>query len=192
MAGLPADLRDRLNSTDPSVRGEALVDALALGAVSTTVVAKLPRVASRIGLDRPAAGSGRTIRIDDDLVRHLEATNAPPELIDVVNLSRRSSGGASIVVIGRKTEKVPDTLVAKDWRDHEVLDIPDTEWSPDVNDIWVSGVIARKQPIYIASPLTRENLWNAYREQPTVFAIEYQRFLNAGYKHIGDYLVPPK
>jgi hypothetical protein len=48
VAGLPANLRDRLNSTDPSVRGEASVDALALGAVSTAVVAKAPQVATRI------------------------------------------------------------------------------------------------------------------------------------------------
>lgn len=41
IAGLPADIRNRLNSSDPQVRGEALVDALAIGTVATAVTGKL-------------------------------------------------------------------------------------------------------------------------------------------------------
>lgn len=41
VAGLPADIQNRLNSSDPQVRGEALVDALSLGAVATAVTAKM-------------------------------------------------------------------------------------------------------------------------------------------------------
>lgn len=41
VAGLPADLQQRLASSDPQVRGEALVDALAIGSVATVVTTKL-------------------------------------------------------------------------------------------------------------------------------------------------------
>ncbi|HSX91481.1 MAG TPA: TNT domain-containing protein [Hydrogenophaga sp.] len=41
IAGLPTELQQRLASEDPQVRGEALVDALAIGTVGTVVTAKL-------------------------------------------------------------------------------------------------------------------------------------------------------
>ncbi|MDT4858414.1 necrotizing toxin [compost metagenome] len=41
LAGLPAELQQRLASNDPQVRGEALVDALAIGTVATAVTTKL-------------------------------------------------------------------------------------------------------------------------------------------------------
>jgi filamentous hemagglutinin family protein len=41
IAGLPTELQQRLASEDPQVRGEALVDALAVGTVGTAVTAKL-------------------------------------------------------------------------------------------------------------------------------------------------------
>jgi filamentous hemagglutinin len=41
VAGLPTELQQRLGSEEPQVRGEALVDALAIGAVGTAVAAKL-------------------------------------------------------------------------------------------------------------------------------------------------------
>jgi filamentous hemagglutinin len=44
IVGLPADLKRKLGSDDPQVRGEALVDALAIGGVATAVTAKLGQV----------------------------------------------------------------------------------------------------------------------------------------------------
>ena len=41
IAGLPADLKNKLNSDDPQVRGEALVDTLAIAGAATAVGAKL-------------------------------------------------------------------------------------------------------------------------------------------------------
>jgi hypothetical protein len=35
-------------------------------------------------------------------------------------------------------------------------------------------------------------MWNPEYGQPTVFAIEYQQFTNAGYRQVGEYLLPPK
>ena len=44
IAGLPADLKNKLNSDDPQVRGEAFVDTLAIAGVATAVGAKLGQV----------------------------------------------------------------------------------------------------------------------------------------------------
>ncbi|MGJ7580840.1 hemagglutinin repeat-containing protein [Variovorax sp. RHLX14] len=44
IAGLPADLKNKLNSNDAQVRGEALVDTLSLAGVATAVTAKMGQV----------------------------------------------------------------------------------------------------------------------------------------------------
>ena len=44
IAGLPADLKNKLNSDDPQVRGEAFVDTLTIAGVATAVAAKLGQV----------------------------------------------------------------------------------------------------------------------------------------------------
>jgi hypothetical protein len=59
IADIPTDLRHRLNSPDPTVRGEALVDTLALGAGTTALTGKLAQ-AGYAGVARQveaAAGS---------------------------------------------------------------------------------------------------------------------------------------
>ncbi|MFN3417690.1 MAG: hemagglutinin repeat-containing protein [Caldimonas sp.] len=59
IADIPTDLRNRLNSPDPTVRGEALVDTLALGAGTTALTGKLTQ-AGYAGVARQveaAAGS---------------------------------------------------------------------------------------------------------------------------------------
>jgi len=48
VANLPDSLRAALNSSDPSVRGEALVDALALGSVATAVTGKLTQLGVKV------------------------------------------------------------------------------------------------------------------------------------------------
>ncbi len=48
VSGLPRAIYEGLNSPDPKVRGEALVDALAIGSVATTISAKLaPKLVSK-------------------------------------------------------------------------------------------------------------------------------------------------
>lgn len=90
-----------------------------------------------------------------------------------------------IAVIGRQW----DTAVAKDWPGHEVLDIP--KWSPAKNDAWVNGIIERQQRVYIASPKTKANLWDAVNNRTTVFGRELGQLFDAGYMRSGDYLLPP-
>lgn len=95
------------------------------------------------------------------------------------------SAADDVVVIGRQW----DTAVAKDWPGHEVLDIAD--WTIAKNDAWVRDAIDRGAPVYIASPTTPANMWDSAAGRETVFGREYQQFLDAGYTHQGDYLVPP-
>ncbi len=55
---LPGELRARLNSEDPTVRGEALVDTLAIAGASTTIVSRLQQTSGNaitVSLERQAA-----------------------------------------------------------------------------------------------------------------------------------------
>lgn len=58
LADLPATLRARLNSEDPTVRGEALVDALSIAGASTAIVGRLQQQGSNaitLALEKQAA-----------------------------------------------------------------------------------------------------------------------------------------
>ncbi|EJL84603.1 hypothetical protein PMI15_02082 [Polaromonas sp. CF318] len=56
VADLPANLKAALNSSDAKIRGEALVDALAIGAVATAIVSKLGTTVLESVSIGPAAG----------------------------------------------------------------------------------------------------------------------------------------
>ncbi|WP_171074475.1 RHS repeat-associated core domain-containing protein [Nonomuraea basaltis] len=94
----------------------------------------------------------------------------------------------NVAVIGR----TPDTAVAKDWPGHDVLDIPDDQWSIATNDAWINIVIKNKQDVYVASPLTYENLWDAAKGRQTVTAREIKMFTDAGYKWDGNHMRSPR
>jgi uncharacterized protein YukE len=81
-----------------------------------------------------------------------------------------------------------DTEVAKDWPGHNVLDLQ--KWNPDKNREWIQSIIDQRGTVYVGSP-TKGNMWNAARNEPTVFAQELQQLKEAGYRPVGDYLVPP-
>ena len=94
-------------------------------------------------------------------------------------------GSGDIFVIGRQV----DTAVAKEWPGHKRLDIPD--WTLAKNDAAIKAVINQKGRVYIGSPQNRATLWDAVNNRETVFARELRQFQEAGYKQVGDYLVPP-
>ncbi len=94
-------------------------------------------------------------------------------------------GPNDIVVIGRQA----DTAVAKQFPGHNVLDIPQKDWSPAVNDRWLQQAIDQKNTVYVGSP-TAGNLKHA-DGSPTVFARELQQLTDAGYTRVGDNLIPP-
>ncbi len=90
-----------------------------------------------------------------------------------------------LVVIGRQL----DTAVAKGWSGHTVLDIPD--WTIAKNDAWVRAVIDRAAKVYLASPQNASTLFDAVAGRTTVFGRELGQFIAAGYKQIGNFLIPP-
>jgi hypothetical protein len=93
----------------------------------------------------------------------------------------------NVAVIGR----IADTDVAKEWPGHEVLDLPQDEWTVAKNDEWVQSVIDRNMSVYVGSPPIWENLWDAANDRATVFGRELSQFMNAGYSWQGSYLRPP-
>jgi RHS repeat-associated protein len=93
----------------------------------------------------------------------------------------------AMAVIGRQI----DTAIAKDWAEHEVLDLPANEWTLVKNDQWVQSVIERKMSVYVGSDTLWPNLWDAAAGRQTVFARELGQFLNAGYTWDGWTLIPP-
>jgi hypothetical protein len=88
-------------------------------------------------------------------------------------------------VIGRQW----DTEVARDWPGHEVLNLPD--WTIQKNDQWVQSVAERRLDVYVGSPTTYENLWDAAEGRQTVFARELGQLTDAGYTWDGYTMRPP-
>jgi hypothetical protein len=93
----------------------------------------------------------------------------------------------NIVVIGSQE----DTAVAKDWPGHDVLDLPNGQWTIEKNDAWVAQAIARGATVYLASPQNQSTLWDSAENRERVYARELRQFLDAGYTQNGDYLLPP-
>ena len=89
-----------------------------------------------------------------------------------------------IMVIGRNE----DTAIAQYWQNHQIL--KDPKWSIEVNDVWVKGGIDRRATFYIGSPQRSANLLDVKLNRPTVFARELEQLKKAGYKQVGDYMVP--
>jgi hypothetical protein len=92
-----------------------------------------------------------------------------------------------VAVIGRQA----DTLVAKDWAGHEVLDLRANEWSIAKTDQWVQSVVSRRMDVYVGSNPTWGNLWDATNARSAVFGRELQQFTNAGYTGDGWTSAPP-
>ncbi len=67
----------------------------------------------------------------------------------------------------------------------------DPDWTPEVNDAWVQGAIDARKSLYIASPMTRENLLDP-KYGVTVFGREIDQLKKSGYTIERDYLLPPK
>jgi len=88
-------------------------------------------------------------------------------------------------VIGRQW----DTEVARDWPGHEVLNLPD--WTIQKNDQWVQSVAERRLDVYVGSPTTYDNLWDAAEGRQTVFARELDQLTKAGYTWDGYTMRPP-
>jgi hypothetical protein len=101
--------------------------------------------------------------------------------------ARATAAGADdvVYVIGRSF----DTAVARDWPGHKILDIPD--WTPGKNRAWIQSIIDARAKVYIGSPQTPGNLLNPVTGRARPFAEELKQLMDAGYRQVGDYLLPP-
>jgi RHS repeat-associated protein len=115
-----------------------------------------------------------------------EACAAGATLMAIVGVIPSSGGpGKAVAVIGRQA----DTLIAKDWAGHIVLDLPD--WTLAKNDAWIKSLIEGRVTVYLASAPTARNVFDEIAGRSTVFGRELQQLLSAGYRRVGDHLVPP-
>jgi hypothetical protein len=71
-----------------------------------------------------------------------------------------------------------------------VLDDPN--WTIERNFGWLKEATENGDVFYLASPVTEANLWNPKRGDVTVYLRELDMILQAGYRRIGDYLIPPQ
>jgi hypothetical protein len=126
--------------------------------------------------------AGKLAAHGDEAVRAARAASVATE-------ARALLGEADeTIVLGR----LSDTAIARAEGRGVVLDPP--RWSPELNDEFIRGAIEQRRTIYLASPTTRENLIQTsgqFAGQPTVFARELDMLRAAGYRRVGDYLVPP-
>jgi RHS repeat-associated protein len=130
------------------------------------------------------ADAGRLARGVDDLAAKtplaLPAPAQPRALLPGV-----SGTADDIVVIGTRA----DTLAAEGWAGHKVSNIQN--WSIPANDAFIQAAIQQRQTFYLASPINYKTLWNPGRNSMTVFGRELGQVFQAGYKQVGNNLVPP-
>ena len=93
--------------------------------------------------------------------------------------------GRRVTTLGRTW----DIEVAKELGGFRVLDDPN--WSIERNYEWLMEAIENGDVFYLASPVTEANLWNPKRGDVTVYLRELDLLLQAGYRRVSDYLVPP-
>ena len=117
-----------------------------------------------------------TLADTDALVHNTRCTSLP------------STHADEFIVLGRRE----DINVARSWPNHEVLSLPTGTWTIEQNDARIAGAITKRQKVYPSSPLTNENLYNKgpYNWGTTVYAREVGQFIDAGYRLVGDYMLP--
>jgi hypothetical protein len=180
-----------------AVGGEALAEAGALDVAEGSAVAAESATAEGATAAEGAAAEGAAAEgatgegaasgaLDEAAQEGLTATDgeigAAPE--DRLLPEERWKPEDGTPVLGR----LPDTSVARDWPGHEVLNLE--PWSFERNRQWIQSIVEQRGTAYVGSP-EEGNLWNVARNEPTVFARELQWLEDAGYRRVGDYMVPP-
>ena len=94
--------------------------------------------------------------------------------------------GRRVTTLGRTW----DIEAAKELGGFRVLDDPN--WTIERNFEWLKEAIENGDVFYLASPVTEANLWNPKRGDVTVYLRELDMLLQAGYRRVGDYLIPPQ
>lgn len=89
-------------------------------------------------------------------------------------------------VIGRQA----DTAAYLGKEGFNVLDVPQSRWTPALNRTWIQSGIDKSACFMLCSPQTGENLFSPQYGR-TVFATEMDQLNSAGYTMVGNTMVPP-
>jgi RHS repeat-associated protein len=103
---------------------------------------------------------------------------------NVLSIADTALAVESIPAIGR----LPDTVALASEEGLEIIN--SVGWSEEVNAAWIQNAIQEGKPFFLASPITEDNLLSAGGGF-TMFGQEVSQILNAGYRWVGDYLIPP-
>ena len=98
----------------------------------------------------------------------------------------QSSNSDAELVIGRQKDTSAGGELGMTY-------LNDPDWTPKVNDAFIQGAIDSKKPLYLGSTPNDANLISPPgSEYPTtVFKREMDQLIDAGYRQVGDYMLPP-
>ena len=89
----------------------------------------------------------------------------------------------TVLALGR----LPDTTAAAEAGEN-ILKF--TDWTMEDNFLKLNEAIQKGDVVHLVSPVTDANLSHPYYEI-SVYTRELDLLMEAGYKRVGDYLVPP-
>ncbi|MBN2002451.1 MAG: hypothetical protein JXA21_03765, partial [Anaerolineae bacterium] len=108
-------------------------------------------------------------------------------VVDVTAKLPDEFASAKKVVLGTFDETVKEGAAGV-----KVLVTPGDAWSMEVNFAFISDVITQRKVVELATPLTSSVLVrDAKNYYVSVYTRELNMLLNAGYRRVGKYLVPP-
>jgi hypothetical protein len=91
----------------------------------------------------------------------------------------------AVITLGR----LPDTTAAKEAGE-TILEFTSKPWSMEENFLQLNEAIQKGDVIHLASPVDDVSLSHPYYDL-SVYTRELDLLMQAGYKRVGDYLVPP-
>ncbi len=105
----------------------------------------------------------------------------------VSSASKLMGQQGDVVVLGRQA----DTAAFMGKNGNVVLNTPN--WTLELNDAFIAETIRQGRTVRLASSLDGNlvQTTGTYAGQPTVFARELEQLTKAGYRQVGDPMVPP-
>ncbi|MDE1465723.1 hypothetical protein [Spartinivicinus poritis] len=114
-----------------------------------------------------------------------------------VNFSNRTEANAAWRVYKQSSRSKEELVIGRldDTAAREKLGfrrLNDSDWTINVNDAWIQGGIDARKKFYLGSNIDFKNLRTDNPKYPTtVFFRELKQLRDAGYKKVGNYMVPP-
>jgi hypothetical protein len=185
---LPSELRSRLNSDDPSVRGEALADTLAIAGASTAIVGRLQQTGSKAittALEKQAAlraeaNAVEKARLDNSIYRDGAATDYGKSIAstnpnEAVFWSGRTDGVGGKEAAAELAEKYRGLTLEK-IIERRQLNLPAFErFNPDSIEAWtkISYELAKhangEVRVVLGRSVREDSIWNSV-ELPTLIS----------------------